>query len=49
MREILIVCLVMTLAWLLSLTTLAAHRAEQQALRADRVAEYARISAMLAD
>ena len=49
MKETVLVCLVLTIAWLISLIGVAAHRSEVVAMRAARQAEAAMVAAMLAE
>jgi hypothetical protein len=47
MKETVLVCLVLTIAWLISLIGVAAHRSEVVAMHAARQAEAVRVAAML--
>ncbi len=49
MKETVLVCLVLTIAWLISLIGVAAHRSEVVAMHAARQAEVVRVAAMLAE
>jgi hypothetical protein len=49
MKETVLVCLVLTIAWLISLIGVAAHRSEVVAMHAARQAEAAMVAAMLAE
>ena len=49
MKETILVCLVLTIAWLISLIGVAAHRSEVVAMHAARQAEAVRVAAMLAE
>jgi hypothetical protein len=49
MKETILVCLVLTIAWLISLIGVAAHRSEVAAMQAARQAEAAMVAAMLAE
>lgn len=49
MKETVLVCLVLTIAWLISLSSVAAFRSEQAVYKANREAEAVRVAAMLAE
>jgi hypothetical protein len=49
MKETILVCLVLTIAWLISLIGVAAHRSEVAAMHAARQLEAAMVAAMLAE
>ena len=49
MKETVLVCLVLTIAWLISLIGVAAHRSEVAAMQSARQSEAAMVAAMLAE
>jgi hypothetical protein len=49
MKETVLVCLVLTIAWLISLIGVAAHRSEVAAMQEARQVEAAMVAAMLAE